>query len=102
MVKYGDEVIERPSSSTDLEYKGYRASFERDDDEFYRISYDPQLPGKLDRRFNRCVRLKDCERVARNAIDLAHEMQVQASGHAAQSGEVGNGPTPGPLERNNG
>ena len=101
MVKYGDEVIERPSIASKLEYRGYQVMFEKVADG-YNICYNPELPEKLNRMFDKCKDPEECEKMAKNAIDLVHEIEVQASGQAAQAGEIGNGPHSGPLERNNG
>lgn len=100
--KYAGEVITRPPKPGVFEYRGYTARFDLDDDDRYMITYSPSLPKKLERMFSTCKSRRQGEKMAINAIDLAHEMELQASGQAAQAGELRTGSSHGPLERNNG
>lgn len=90
--KYGDEAIERPAitGKSAFEYRGYKVLFKQLSDGAYQIRYEPLLPTKeLERDSCSCTSLEAGEKIAKRAIEIAHEMQVAASGQAAQSGEVG-------------
>ena len=104
IVKYGGEVIERPGidNAQELEYKGYKVSFDLTDDEIYELTYNPPLIRKIERMYSRCKHKGQCKDLAIKAIDLAHAAETQASGQAAQSGETATSINGGPLVRNNG
>jgi hypothetical protein len=104
LTKYAGEVIQRPAvdSDTTFEYKGYKATFDLNDDDVYEITYNPPLIRKIARMYSRCKRKGQCKEYAIKAIDLAHEAETQASGQAAQSGETATSVNGGPLERDNG
>ena len=104
MVKYGGEVIERPAKDNDseLEYKGYKVTFDITDDDVYEITYNPPLLRKIERMYSRCKHKSQCKPFAIKAIDLAHAAETQASGQAAQSGRAALDQPGGPLERANG
>lgn len=103
-IKYGDETIYTPSvdSPTKMDYRGYIAKLINVNGEL-QIIYDPELPSEdLQRRFGKCKTVNDFKFVIINAIDLAHEMQLQATGNPASAGEYGAGYGSGPLRRANG
>ena len=104
LTKYGGEVIQRPAIDTDneFEYKGYKATFDLNDDDVYEITYNPPLLRKIERMYSRCKRKGQCKDFAIKAIDFAHAAEVQASGQATQSGRSALDQHGGPLERANG
>lgn len=104
LTKYGGEVIQRPSIDNQhtFEYKGYKATFDLNDDDVYIITYDPPLLRKIERMYGRCTRKTQCKEYATRAIDLAQSAETQASGQAAQSGSAALDQPGGPLDRSNG